>query len=52
VRSRAIARELRNVETLPAPEAARLIGAALDADIVEPGDAGEASATRESRDDG
>ena len=52
VRSRAIARELRNVETLPAPEAARLIGAALDADIADPGGAGETSATRESRDDG
>ena len=32
VRSRAIARELRNVEALPGPETARLLGAALDGD--------------------
>jgi DNA recombination protein RmuC len=50
VRSRAIARELRNVEALPEPDAARLIGMAPEADNVEPMDSDEELAAHELRD--
>jgi len=52
VRSRAIARELRNVEALPEPDAARLIGVPPEADNVEPMDSDEESAVDELRDIG
>jgi DNA recombination protein RmuC len=50
VRSRAIARELRSVEALPAPEAGRLIGVTLDA--ADASAAAEESKAPESRDGG
>ena len=37
VRSRAITRELRKVEALPGPDAARLLGAALDGEVAAAG---------------
>jgi len=52
VRSRAIARELRNVEALPEPEAARLIGVAPETDAVESMDSDEESPAHELRDIG
>ena len=51
VRSRAIARELRSVETLPAPEAARLIGVTLEADIAAASRRRANHRRHESRDD-
>jgi DNA recombination protein RmuC len=52
VRSRAIARELRNVEALPAREAARLIESPLNVNDTDPSVPVEETATRESRDRG
>jgi DNA recombination protein RmuC len=52
VRSRAIARELRSVEALPAPEAARLIGVTLDEGAADASAAADQSKAHESRDGG
>jgi DNA recombination protein RmuC len=51
VRSRALERELRNVEALPAPDA-RLIGVPPDLAAVEPPDSDDEPAPREIRDIG
>ena len=52
VRSRAIARELRSVETLPPPEAARLIGVTLDQGAADASAAAGDPKARESDDGG